>query len=68
MESTHVLLPWIVEYAGEIVTRCRKGDDGRTAYERLRGKAPSCRMMPVGEKVLFMPLKDSRDRKNNLEP
>eukprot|EP00973_Karenia_brevis_P088248 12236724-Karenia_brevis.AAC.1 len=25
-------------------------------------------MMPIGEKVLYMPLKDSRDRKNNLEP
>ena len=35
---------------------------------KIKRKAPSSRLMPIGEKVLYMPLKDSRDRKNNLDP
>ena len=35
-------LPWLLERAGSILSRCQKGRDGRTPFERLHGKKPTC--------------------------
>ena len=35
------ILPWLVEHAGNIVSRCQKRRDGRTPFERLHGKKPT---------------------------
>jgi hypothetical protein len=32
------VLPWMVRYAGAMLSRTRRGADGRTAYELRRGK------------------------------
>ena len=61
----HPMLPWIVEYSGTVITRYRVGKDGRTAYCRIKGKNPSNKVVPLGEKVLYMPLK-SAGKKNKL--
>ena len=37
------LLPWLVEHAESILSRCQKGRDGRTPFERLHGKKPASR-------------------------
>ena len=31
-------LPWLLERAGCILSRCQKGGDGKTPFERLNGK------------------------------
>ena len=46
------ILPWLVEHAGSILSRCQKGRDGRTPFERLHGKKPTQKIVPSGEKVL----------------
>ena len=38
LKEDHPILPWIVKYAGITISVCRKGEDGRTAYERRRKK------------------------------
>ena len=35
------VIPWLVEHAGCILDRCRKGRDGRTPFERMHGKKPT---------------------------
>jgi len=35
---THRLIPWLVRHLGWTLTRHQKKNDGRTAYERIRGK------------------------------
>ena len=42
----------MVEHAGWILSRCQKGRDGRTPFERLHGKKPTQVFVPFGEKVL----------------
>ena len=37
--------PWLVEYASYLLNRCNVGADGKTAYERCRGKARTLRTM-----------------------
>ena len=46
------VMPWLVEHAGCILSRCQKGRDGKTPFERLHGKKPSQEFVPFGEKVL----------------
>ena len=50
------ILPWLVEHAGSILSRCQKGRDGRTPFERLYGKRPTHEFVPFGEKVLARPI------------
>ena len=54
-----------IENAGTMITRYRVGTDGKTAYQRLKGKAPSNSLVPLGERVLYLPLKRA-GRKNKL--
>ena len=46
------VIPWLVEHGGCILSRCQKGRDGRTPFERLHGKKPTQEFVPFGEKVL----------------
>ena len=46
------VMPWLVEHAGCILSRCQKGRDGKTPFERLHGKKPTQEFVPFGEKVL----------------
>ena len=50
------ILPWLVEHAGCMLSRCQKGRDGRTPLERLHGKRPTQEFVPFGEKVLARPI------------
>ena len=45
------LLPWFVEHAGSILSRCQKGRDGRTPFEILYGEKPSQQFVPYSGKV-----------------
>ena len=37
--STHPILTWMVEYVGDVLTKYLRGNDGKTAYQRLYGKS-----------------------------
>ena len=41
-----------MEHAGCILSRCQKGRDGKTPFERLHGRNPTQEFVPFGEKVL----------------
>ena len=55
-----LVTPWLVEHAGCILSRCQKGRNGKTPFERLHGKKPTQEFVPFGEKVLA--------RRVNTEP
>ena len=46
------VLPWLVEHAGSIRSKCQKGRDVRTPFEGLHGNKPSPQFVLFGEKVL----------------
>ena len=50
------ILPWLVEHAVSIFSRCQKRRDGRTPFDRLHGKKPTQEFVPFGEKVLARPM------------
>jgi hypothetical protein len=65
IESTHPILPWLVNHAGVLITRFQVGVDGRTAYERLKGKPFRKALVPIGESVHYQPL--GRAKANRME-
>ena len=68
LREDEVLMTWIVDYAGMLITRVKKGSDGKTAYQRLKGKSPGKQVAMIGERVLYMPIRKSSSRLNKLEP
>ena len=67
IEADNPIFPWIVRFAGEVITRFKKGPDGLTPYERLKEKKPRTRGALIGEKIMFMLLKDSGNNKDKLD-
>ena len=51
--SNHNILAWLVEFAGTVVNRYEVGRDGKTPFERLRGKQSRLIGLEFGEKVNF---------------
>jgi hypothetical protein len=51
----HAIMTWIIEYAASLLRRCLISNDGRTPYEKIKGR-PSRRQVAVfGEKVWYKP-------------
>ena len=55
----HPLFPWMVKWAGELLTRFVVGETGRSAYEQIKGKASTRALAKFGEKILYMPMKST---------
>ena len=49
--SVHPVMKWMVEHAAGTLNRCEVGKDGRTAYERIRGKKYRGEAYEFGRKV-----------------
>ena len=49
----HPIWPWIVEYSSFLLNRFEVGKDGKTAYERTRGKKAKVYGVEFGECVLW---------------
>ena len=65
--SDHNIVPWIIEYAGALLNRYSVGQDGKTGYERLKGKAASMPGLEFGERVHWRSNVPAKDRKNKLD-
>ena len=47
-DESYILL-WLVAHAGYMLSRCQKGRDGKTPFERLHGKKPTQKFVPFGD-------------------
>ena len=59
--SKHPLMAWLLEHVADVATKYLCGSDGRTAYERLFGKAVHEEGVEFEQRVLYKkrPSKDS---------
>ena len=48
------VLPWMVRHAGSMMSRARRGRDGRTAFELRKGRPYRRRLPAFGEKVMYL--------------
>ena len=49
----HAVWPWLIEYAAFLLNRGEVGHDGRTAYERTKGKQGKLPGATFAEKILW---------------
>ena len=61
LKASHPIMFWLVEHAAFILTHYQVGIDGKTPYERHKGKKSKHELCHFGEKVWYMPLKGHRD-------
>ena len=64
LNRNHPVMTWLVRYAGVLINMFHIGKDGRTPYERRKGKKAHPNLVDFAEKVLFRPVKAD---KNKLE-
>ena len=53
IDTKHPVLTWLCEYAGYMMNRLDVSVDGKTAYERCKGKKAEVLGLEFGEKVLW---------------
>ncbi len=51
--AKHSVVPWLVEYASYLLNRMELGHDGKTAYERNKGKSATVLGVEFGEKLVW---------------
>ena len=63
VESDWAVMQWMVEWAPELINRCRIGQDGRTSYFRLYGKDSRKAILEFAEQVMAKPLRGKKSGK-----
>ena len=66
LKDDHLLMSWIPEYAGFLLSRFQVAADGKTPYERIKGKSYRRELVDFGERVMFMPVSHG-GKMNKLE-
>ena len=51
--AKHSVVPWLIEYAAVLLNRFEVGKDGKTAYERSKGRPSKTLGVEFGEAVLW---------------
>ena len=62
----HPIIPWLVESAAWTLNRYEVGKDGKTAYERAKGKPFELPVAEFAEKVTYLKQKKKSGRKSKL--
>ena len=62
-EVTLKIMEWIMELAGELLSREQVGKNGRAAYFRLYGRNSAKAVLEVGEQMMAKPLRGRKSQK-----
>ena len=65
--ADHPIWPFLIEYASFVLSKCEIGHDGKTPYERTKGKTWKREIVSWLEKVYWRPLSENKKgHKNKL--
>ncbi len=53
IDLEHPVVPWMIRHAAHLITKCRVRENGRTAYQLMKGRRSNAKMVPFAETVLF---------------
>ena len=67
LRSTDVIVLWMVRRAAMVYSRCNVGEDGKTAYERQRGRTCNLEVIPFGEFVRCKKFGEISQERKSLE-
>ena len=66
LSTEAIILQWLVRWSAMLISRFKIGSDGKTSYERQRGRRCQIEVVPFGEMVHYRRLSD-KEPKNKLE-
>ena len=61
------VMPWLLRWAAMSMSRFQKGRDGRTPYQRQKGRPCELEVVPFGEKVMYRLPEVASERHQALE-
>ena len=64
--ALHPITTWIVNHAADVINKFQMGKDGKTSYERVKGKSFKKELVEFGERVFYRSGK--LDKQHKLEP
>ena len=67
IESTDAILQWIIRWAAMVCSRYLVGTDGKTGWERRRGRPCNMHAIPFGEKVWYKEVREGKAWKKHLD-
>ena len=67
IDRNHMVITWLVRYAATLITVYHVGKDGKTAYQRRKGKTMRQPLVDFCEKVMCKPLSNKHDKQNKLD-
>ena len=68
MKGNDIVALWLVRWAAMMPSRFLVGKDGKTAYERRRGRKCNIQTEKFGEKVWYKELKSKTEKQHKLDP
>ena len=63
LKDDHPAIPWLVAHAGSVITRYKIGEDGKTAYQILKGRKDGRSSAEWCECVLYLRLGSKGEEK-----
>ena len=63
----HPIIPWLVEAAAWTLNRFEIGKDGKTSYQRLKGKPFDTPVAEFAERVTYLKQKKKSERRSKIE-
>ena len=66
IHTSDVIVLWMVRWAAIMCSRYLVGSDGRTAYERRKGRRCKLPVVPFGETVWYRKVRDNKERRNKF--
>ena len=67
LDSDEVIILWMIRWAAMVCSRYLVGKDGKTAYERRKGRKCTDKVAAIGEKVWYRKVRHGKERVNQLE-
>ena len=53
LKGNHPVTTWLIQHAADCLNKYQVGEDGKTAYERQRGRKCRTEVLPFGERVHY---------------
>ena len=67
LSGKHPVTAWLVERAADLLSKYQVGDDGKTGYERWKGKPYHGEEIEFGEKIHYRENMKARPKQNKLK-
>ena len=67
IDRNHIVMTWLIKYAATLITVFHIGKDGKTAYQRRKGKTMHPFLVQFCEKIMYKPLPDRDNKQNKLD-